>query len=188
MFRNLVRAPARREADSEGSLGQRLAELPEGERNAAVLELVRGEAAALLGHSSSAAVEPERAFRELGFDSLGAVELRNSLSAATGLQLSSTLVFDHPTPAAVADLIRSQLPNQGEARPVVDGEIDKLETMLRSIDERVERERVTGRVRTLLAMLIHEGEADPSAVTVERIQSATDDEIVDLIDKEFGSP
>jgi polyketide synthase 12 len=90
-------------------LARRLAGTPESEWEGVVLELVRAEAAVVLGHSSPEAVEPERAFKELGFDSLGAVEFRNRLVVATGLQLPSTLVFDHPNPKAAASYIRSRI-------------------------------------------------------------------------------
>ncbi|MCW7947480.1 polyketide synthase, partial [Streptomyces hygroscopicus] len=103
-LRSPVRGTARRTAPTapKGSLGQRLAGLPEAERDQAVLELVRNEVAAVLGHASVQAIQPELAFQEAGFDSLTAVELRNRLDTATGLRLPATMVFDYPTPVALS--------------------------------------------------------------------------------------
>jgi acyl transferase domain-containing protein/acyl carrier protein len=117
LLRGLVRVPARRAQDG-GSLARALGDVPESEWDAVVLELVRGHVAAALGHDSGEAIEPQRNFNELGFDSLSAVDLRNRLMAATGLRLASTLVFDHPTTEAVAKLLRSQVGGVRRAAPV----------------------------------------------------------------------
>ncbi|MCP3803258.1 SDR family NAD(P)-dependent oxidoreductase [Allokutzneria sp. A3M-2-11 16] len=113
LLRSVVRAPARRvvgASTQEGSaLVRRLAGLPSAEREARLLDLVRAEVAAVLGHSSPESISPDRAFGEIGFDSLTAVELRNRLAAATGLRLPTTLVFDHPNPAAVTRHLLTEL-------------------------------------------------------------------------------
>ncbi|MFE7037011.1 type I polyketide synthase, partial [Streptomyces sp. NPDC057621] len=114
VLRGLVRGPLRRTASASApsaggaSLTARLAALPEAERDRVVLDLVRTRVAQVLGHDGADAIEPRRAFSEIGFDSLAAVELRNGLNAATGLRLPSTLVFDYPNPAALAAHVRAR--------------------------------------------------------------------------------
>ncbi|WP_225851334.1 beta-ketoacyl reductase, partial [Streptomyces sp. HPF1205] len=115
VFRHLVRGTVRRTAaagaptPNASSLADRLAVLGVEEREGVVLELVRGAAAGVLGHGSVEAVDAGRAFKALGFDSLTAVELRNRLNQATGLRLPATLVFDYPTPRALAGFVLGEL-------------------------------------------------------------------------------
>ncbi|RZQ63964.1 type I polyketide synthase [Amycolatopsis suaedae] len=119
LLRGLVRGGTRRTAGTSEGWADRLAGLPASERTATVLTLTREAVAAALGHSGAAAVDPERSFSDLGFDSLTAVELRNRLATATGLRLPSTLVFDHPTTAALTEHLVAEL--SGAAAPATAG-------------------------------------------------------------------
>ncbi|WP_198037100.1 type I polyketide synthase [Nocardia sp. BMG51109] len=106
-LRGLVRARTRRVTAVDGAAGagwaQQLIASTEAERRSRAVDLVRAQAAVVLGHRDSAGIDVERAFTEQGFDSLTGVELRNRLSASTGLKLPASTVFDYPTPRALAD-------------------------------------------------------------------------------------
>ncbi|MFF3821463.1 type I polyketide synthase [Streptomyces bluensis] len=115
VLRDLVPAARRRKAAARDATGTaenltaRLAALTAPEQDQLLLDLVRAQVAAVLGHSSPASVEPTRAFKDIGFDSLTAVDLRNRIGAATALTLPATLVFDHPTPEDLVRLLRDRL-------------------------------------------------------------------------------
>ncbi|MEV1322035.1 SDR family NAD(P)-dependent oxidoreductase, partial [Micromonospora arborensis] len=112
MLRGLARAPSRPQAASAAdasALVRRLTGLPEQDQQRTLLELVRSQVATVLGHSSADGVDVTQAFKDLGFDSLTAVEFRNRLGTATGLRLPATLVFDYPTPTALATHLRTQV-------------------------------------------------------------------------------
>ncbi|WNI26192.1 SDR family NAD(P)-dependent oxidoreductase [Streptomyces sp. ITFR-16] len=117
-LRSLVSRRPRRAATSASVQGgstfaEQLAGLPADAVERRLLELVRATTATVLGHADAEAVPDGRAFTDLGFDSLAAVDLRNRLGTATGLRLPTTLVFDHPTPQALAALLRTELVGAG---------------------------------------------------------------------------
>ncbi|GAT71507.1 polyketide synthase [Planomonospora sphaerica] len=136
VFAGLVPVARRRAAGGgggAGGLGRRLAGLGAQEREAALLELVRTHVAGILGHAGPEAVEPEMAFKELGFDSLSAVEFRNRLNEVTGLRLPPTLVFDYPNAMVLAAHLGSELaPDPGAGNGHDSGE-QRIRRILESI-------------------------------------------------------
>ncbi|MBV1855137.1 acyltransferase domain-containing protein [Catellatospora sp. NEAU-YM18] len=186
-------APAAVQADrgtpvpvAEGArLVRRLTRLPASEREQVLLELVRRHVAGVLGHADLDTVEPDRAFQELGFDSMAAVELHRRLEAATTVRLPHTLVFDHPNALAVVALLTAEL-TPAEPDPAADvlAEIDRLEAALRAVpagDD--DRKRISARLDAL-ARRWHGDEAEES----ERdLATVTDDELFDILDSELGA-
>jgi acyl carrier protein len=155
-----------------------------------VLDLIRGQAASVLGHSSPEAVHPGSAFRDLGFDSLTAVELRNRLQTATGLRLPATLVFDHPSPQVLAGWLRSAISQDktGPAGvPPVLAEFDKLDALLSSDIDGADPDRITSRLEALLSKWKARRAPENAIAADSELLGATTENIFDIIDKEFGA-
>ncbi|HTZ42792.1 MAG TPA: KR domain-containing protein, partial [Jatrophihabitans sp.] len=179
-------------AASDTGFAERLAGLPVGERRRVVLELVTAHVAAVSGRSGAGAVEVSRPFKDLGFDSLIAVELRNRLTAATGLALPPTLVYDHPTPGALADHLLDQLGAADRLTPsAVRDRLKALEDAVTAADFAPADRRA---VAAQLAEFVQRWQEDPveetgfPATTGAVLDEADDDELFDFIHRELGRP
>ncbi|MGW0786622.1 beta-ketoacyl reductase, partial [Streptomyces sp. NPDC002913] len=141
----------RREAVSKAgpALSERLAGLDADGRSALVLEVVRAEAAGVLGHAGPEAIHPERAFQELGFDSLSAVEFRNQLNVVSGLRLPPTLIFDYPSPDVLTAHLLTELAPDAAGPDQVD-EDEQVRRILQTIP--INRLRDAGLMRSLLEL------------------------------------
>nr|QGA89386.1 type I polyketide synthase [Streptomyces conglobatus] len=179
-------------ADQVPELVARLAGASPDQRRTLLVEAVRAQAAAVLGYASAEAIRGDRAFRELGLDSVTAVELRNRLGAGTGLRLPTGLVFDYPSPAAVADYLLRELDPDGDGTGEATSasaveEFEKLETALLEMDpDNAVRTRIMMRMQALVAQWREAGDLESGPSETEDLQSATDDEMFDLISKKFG--
>ncbi|MFC8047501.1 SDR family NAD(P)-dependent oxidoreductase, partial [Nocardia sp. NPDC057353] len=190
LLRAIAPAPGRRVAAAAGeatdSLGDRLAVLAPEQRSRELERVVRTEVAVVLGHAGPDAVEAEQSFRDLGFDSLAAVELRNRLAARTGLTLPPTLVFDHPGVAVLAGYLSREL-----AAGTADRGAD-LGAQVELLAERLRAQAAAGhahphiraRLRALVVGWDRDERAEPATAD---LTTASDDELFGLLDDNLGN-
>ncbi|WP_079197512.1 SDR family NAD(P)-dependent oxidoreductase [Streptomyces sp. CB03911] len=201
VLRALVRARPRRAAapgaDGPAALVRRLTGKAPAEQQRILLALVRSTAAAVLGHPDADSIRPQIGFMDSEFDSLGAIELRNRINAATGLRLPTTVVFDQPTPVALAAHLRERLAPEPAApatpertaAPDLLAELDRLEASFALAPAEDEtRARAVDRLAALLSALGGLGgrPAGPDDGIAEQISAVSNDDIFDFIDNELG--
>ena len=159
LLRGLVSSARRRSAlelsrDREAVLRERISVLADAERLPMLLGVVRDQMAVVLGHDGRDAIDPARNFRELGFDSLAAVEARNRLNTITGLRLPATLIFDHPTPVTLArHILHELLGSHGEtvAAPMRPSDAARESTDLPAAEAAAPEETLVGVIRQAIA-------------------------------------
>ncbi len=184
-----TRPPAAKPGVRDGdvpTLVKQLEEMPEAKRTRYLLDLVRTEAAAVLGHGSADAIGARHAFKEMGFDSLAGVELCDRLGVLTGRALPSTLVFNFPTPVRIADHLAAILtapaaPATGSA----DDELTRFEAVIHSVSsDGFERQVIADRLEKIISTL---RQSTPSALRTpgEDIETVSVDRLLDIIDEEF---
>ncbi len=187
IFHELVRPSARRGAAGTGggtgpTLGELLANVQEADREEAVTSLVRTHVAHVLGHSGPDAVAVDKGLLEQGLDSLAALDLRNRLTGISGWRLPATLIFDYPTPAAIAEFLLSELAGV-TAAPTLDDDLARVERALESAaPDAAEFARIGARLRALASRWtsLH-GDADDN----EDLTAASASELFDLLDSEL---
>jgi acyl carrier protein len=181
-------------AGGERLSAERLAALPVADQEQTLVELVTEHAAKVLGYDRDE-VEPDRAFKDIGFDSMTAVDYRRRLSAALGLDLPATLIFDHATPTALARHLRSELlgPDADPLTAVL-ADLDRLEAAAPGLpQEEIDRNRLAARLQALASRLLAgSGSTDTSAPpgdatdVASRLEDADADDVLAFIDKELG--
>jgi polyene macrolide polyketide synthase len=192
LLRGLIRTPSRRSAAAGqitvDTLVDRLSGLDDDGRDEVLLDLVRGQAALVLGHADGTGIEPDREFRNLGFDSLTAVEFRNRMNTATGLRLPATLLFDYPTPAGLVEHLRGELVVAGPESTSLIGTLDQLETAFAAatVDEQLFKQ-IEGRLEVLRAKWAALRTGPTGAENTEfDFDAATDDDVFRLLDDQLG--
>ncbi|MBD0844204.1 MULTISPECIES: beta-ketoacyl reductase, partial [unclassified Streptomyces] len=179
------------EPGAAAPLADRIAEAAPAQRTAVLLEALGVEVASVLGHAGATELEEELSFLKIGFDSLMGVELKTRLAAATGLDLSATLIYDFPTPAELVAHLLERLVGEGGGDPS-EGLLTPLRELERALesapDDDALREEITGRLETLMwrwQELTGSGVATDVGAG-EDLDAVTDDEIFELLDREFG--
>ncbi|MGW2267634.1 type I polyketide synthase [Streptomyces koyangensis] len=196
LLRALARPAVRRAADSgpdaatgaPADLRERLAGLSGPQQRALLHRTVLGHLAAVLGHASAGSLDADRGFLDLGMSSLTAVELRNRLNADTGLSLPTTLIFDHPDPAALVRHLQAELgAATGESDQPVFAELAALEAAVggAALDDQ-DRARLAQRLKALGWKLDSTSRDAEEPDDDSDLDTTTDDEMFDLIDNELG--
>jgi len=186
--RHLMSAEASIAQDTDGvdTERRRIAALPADEQMEAILDIVRSEAAAVLGHSAVDTIEPNLAFRELGFDSLASVGLRQRIQASLGVRAPVSLAYDYPTPRKAAEYLRTLLVDGDTPVTAIEEQLKGLEAGLRTVgSDELLRAKVVMRLTGLLAQWNTAG-AEQQPDDRQELDTATDEEMFDLIGKEFG--
>jgi polyketide synthase 12 len=186
-----ARPPARPTAASTttpATLAAQLQAMTPAQRHTSIEVLIRTHAAATLAYPSPDAIDPAAAFTDLGFDSLTAVELRNRLATATGLRLPATLVFDHPTPAVLTRYLQNELVPE-LAPPSIEDELDRLAALLAAgAADGTEHARVAARLRALSSTWTESGLAARDGEPERDLQSASAEEMFEILDNELEVP
>jgi polyene macrolide polyketide synthase len=193
LWSGLIAQPARPEltpasagnGNGTGGLAARLAGLDPAARHEAVQQLITTQIALVLGMTGPGAVDPARPFRDLGFDSLTAVELRNQLTTATGLRLPATLIFDYPSPDTLVRYVIDRTVERETSAPPVLSELDRLESILASVVRGgADRAQIAARLDAIAGSFRAANTSGGLADT--DVAGATDDEMFDLINEELG--
>ncbi|WP_413116844.1 type I polyketide synthase [Streptomyces sp. CY1] len=194
LLRGLVPQPRRirqkarsAHAHDADALTVRLAGAGSTDRQAILLDLVRQEAAYVLGYASVGRIGPDTAFTDVGFDSLTVIELRDRLLARTGLRLPATFAFDFPTPLTLADHLTTHLSADTTQDPVLD-EVARLEELVAARPPDSAKDTgAAARLRALAAKLSTDAPGPPGGTDIEAtLEAASVDDVLAFIDDEFG--
>ncbi|WP_243659240.1 type I polyketide synthase [Tamaricihabitans halophyticus] len=190
LLRHLVRNPVRRTAAGsapEAGYRERLARLSRADQDRSLISLVEEHVAAVLGHGEPATVGGAP-FKALGFDSLTAIELRNRISSVIGLRLPTTVIFDYPTPAELAEYLRTRLVPEVDPMDELLAQLDGLEAALAAIPDDAERatDAVSARLRSLAGRVQERAGAHGDSTVADQLRDASDDDLFEFMDTNFG--